>query len=367
MLTKADDFPVHQTPEPIAYAGSDRNFYDRYFFNGYDRDCGCFFAAALGVYPHLNVMDASFSVVHEGVQENLHASREMHGERIDTEVGPIRVEVVEPLRTLRVISESREHGMACDLVFDARAAAIEEPRFVYRQGPRTIMDYTRLTQSGVWSGWYEAAGVRVEVDPRLFSGVRDRSWGVRPVGAGDPQPVAPAPDPQFYWLWAPFNFEGFSTFFHENADAEGRPWNKAAVVQSVGATDSERIERCSASVEFRPGTRHARRATIEFAGAEGGATLEIEPRLQFYMSGLGYVGSEWAHGLHKGELAVGHDRYVHSDVDENDLAFLHVQALSAARYSDRAGGVFEGAGVLEQLVLGPHAPSGFKEFLDPAR
>ncbi len=35
MLTKADDYPVHQLPEPIATSGTDRNFYDRYFFNGY--------------------------------------------------------------------------------------------------------------------------------------------------------------------------------------------------------------------------------------------------------------------------------------------------------------------------------------------
>ena len=62
MLTKADDYPVHQLPEPIATAGTDRNFYDRYFFNGYTPDGELFFAAALGVYPHLNVMDAAFSV-----------------------------------------------------------------------------------------------------------------------------------------------------------------------------------------------------------------------------------------------------------------------------------------------------------------
>lgn len=35
MLSKGDDFPLHQTAEPVAYAGTDRNFYDRYFFNGY--------------------------------------------------------------------------------------------------------------------------------------------------------------------------------------------------------------------------------------------------------------------------------------------------------------------------------------------
>ncbi|MDG1007960.1 MAG: hypothetical protein P8P44_07055, partial [Alphaproteobacteria bacterium] len=54
MLTPADDYPLHQTPEPMAYAGSDRNFYDRFFFNGYSADGAVFFAAALGVYPQLN-------------------------------------------------------------------------------------------------------------------------------------------------------------------------------------------------------------------------------------------------------------------------------------------------------------------------
>ena len=75
MLTKADDYPIHQLPEPIATAGTDRNFYDRYFFNGYAADGMTFFAAALGVYPHLNVMDASLTVIVDGVQHNLRGSR----------------------------------------------------------------------------------------------------------------------------------------------------------------------------------------------------------------------------------------------------------------------------------------------------
>jgi len=84
MLSKADDYPVHQLPEPIATSGTDRNFYDRYFFNGYAPDASTFFAAALGVYPHLNVMDAAFSVIDGGVQRNLHGSRILHVERRDT-------------------------------------------------------------------------------------------------------------------------------------------------------------------------------------------------------------------------------------------------------------------------------------------
>ena len=75
MLTKADDFPIHQTPEPVAHAGTDRNFYDRYFFNGYSPDGATYFAVAFGVYPHLNIADAHFSVIRDGVQHCVHASK----------------------------------------------------------------------------------------------------------------------------------------------------------------------------------------------------------------------------------------------------------------------------------------------------
>ena len=111
MLSKADDYPIHQTAEPIAYAGTDRNFYDRYFFNGYSPDGSVFFAAALGVYPALNVMDGAFCVVVDGVQHNLRVSRILHMERMDTRVGPFSVSVVEPLRRLRVQVERNEHGI----------------------------------------------------------------------------------------------------------------------------------------------------------------------------------------------------------------------------------------------------------------
>ncbi len=125
MLSKADDYPIHQLPEPIATAGTDRNFYDRYFFNGYAMDGSVFFAAALGVYPHLNVMDASFSAIVDGVQHNLRTSKLLNMERMDTVVGPISIEVVEPLKTLRLRVADNEHGIKADVTFHARALPVE--------------------------------------------------------------------------------------------------------------------------------------------------------------------------------------------------------------------------------------------------
>ncbi|HEY1632396.1 MAG TPA: hypothetical protein VGF56_13845 [Rhizomicrobium sp.] len=365
MLSKADDYPVHQLPEPIATAGTDRNFYDRYFFNGYAKDGETFFAAALGVYPHLNVMDAAFSVIHEGVQRNLHASRLLAMERMDTHVGPIAVEVIEPLKKLRVKVGANEHGIEADLVFAARAPAVEEPRFTYRQGPRTMLDYTRLTQNGAYEGSLSIKGKRV--DATGFTGTRDRSWGVRPIGAQDPQGVAPPRLPQFYWLWAPLNFEDRFMLYHDNADASGKPWNTASVIGELGEREAVHMASCKSKLDFKSGTRHAKGAVIETTDPDGGDwRVELKPKYNFYMSGIGYMNPDWGHGQYKGENALGYDEYETAHVDETDPRFLHVQAISTAKLTGPNGLVRDGIGVLEQLIIGPHAPSGFKEVFDPA-
>src|SRR5205823_11681705 len=97
MLSRADDYPIHQLPEPIATSGTDRNFYDRYFFNGYTPDGNLFFAIAHGVYPHLNVTDVAFSVILKGVQHNLPTSRLLKMERMDTAGRPIVIEDLDRL------------------------------------------------------------------------------------------------------------------------------------------------------------------------------------------------------------------------------------------------------------------------------
>src|SRR4051794_36190094 len=159
MLTRGDDYPIHQTPEPIAYAGSDRNFYDRYFFNGYSPDGSEFVAVAFGGYPALNVADAHVSIIRGDNQRCPHAPRILGMGRVELSVGPVRIEVIEPLQKLRVTLE-RAEGLACDLTFEGRAFPIEEPRFVKRNGPRLFMDYPRLTQNVRVTGWIEADGER---------------------------------------------------------------------------------------------------------------------------------------------------------------------------------------------------------------
>ncbi len=365
MLTKADDYPIHQTAEPIAYSGTDRNFYDRYFFNGYSQGGELFFAAALGVYPHLNVIDASFCVVREGKQHNVHASRCLHMERMDTRVGPITVEVLEPLRRLRVKVDAADHGVRADLVFTARARVIEEPRYTRRNGPRTFFDLTRMTQNGTYQGWVEVAGSRVEVRPERFLGTRDRSWGVRQVGMQDPQPHAPAVLPQFYWLWAPLNFDDAVFLYDVNQDADGVAWHQSAFVGAIGDVDAEAMALADSRVVLKPGTRHASSATLHLKRPSGSEIeVELTPRWQFYMAGLGYFNPEWGHGAYTGEDRTGFDVYDLSALDESLPIHLHVQAFCEARLRE-GGKTKHGVGVLEQLFLGPHGPAGLVGLFDP--
>ncbi|WP_446654987.1 hypothetical protein [Blastomonas sp.] len=361
MLTKGDDFPLHQTAEPIAYSGTDRNFYDRYFFNGYNPDGSGFFALAFGVYPHLDIADASFSCIRNGVQHNLHASRELGMERMDLQVGPIRIEVFEPLKLLRVQVDGE--GIRADLIFTGRAFPIEEPRFTFRNGPRTFMDYTRMTQNGHYTGWIEVDGERIEVAPGC-SGTRDRSWGVRPVGAADMQPHSASRQPCFFWQWTPVNLETRSLFFHVNAHRSGTPWNTRAAIAPDGAAHDGFAETPAARMvtHHQPGTRWPSGGELAIETENGPLTVRFEPVQRFQMRGLGYTCPRWGHGLHHGALAVEREDFELAALDPlaPDMGNLHVQILCRVTTSDGESGM----GTFEQLVLGPYDPWGLTGYVD---
>ena len=354
-LSRGDDYPIHQTPDPIAYSGTDRNFYDRYFFNGYAPDGSGFFAMAFGVYPHLDVADAHFCVIRDGVQHCLHASRKMGMERMELSCGPVRIDVIEPLQRLRVIIEGE--GISADFTFTGRAFPIEEPRFIWRVGPRTVMDYTRLTQNGHYQGWIEVNGKREALAPGTM-GTRDRSWGVRPVGASDPQFGGGVP--QFFWQWTPVNLPTRSLFFHLNAHADGTPWNTRAVIapDGNGPEAFTEVHEPQMDAQPMPGTRWPGEGHLRI----GEEQFRFEPVSRFQMRGLGYTSPKWGHGLDHGILEVEREDISLDTIDPARPDNLHVQML--CKVTGPAGE--QGMGVFEQLAIGDYAPLGLKGLADPA-
>jgi hypothetical protein len=131
---------------------------------------------------------------------------------------------------------------------------------------------------------------------------------------------------------------------------------------------AQEMDRVHYEIAYLPGSRHAKSFSIFFETRKGEKTrIDLTPKFHFYMQGIGYGHPEWSHGAHKGDNAMGYDEYKLSDVTSYAPPNLHIQAFSDAVMTLPDGSKREGCGILEQLVIGPHAPSGFKDILDPAK
>ncbi len=363
MLTRYDDYPIHQTPAPIAQTVSgDPNHYDRYWFNGYARDASFFLGGAMGHYPNRGVIDAAFSVIHDGVQHSVFASGRMPVDRATT-VGPLTVEVIEPLRRLRYVVAANDTGLTADVSFHARTEAIEEPRQHNVRNNVTMMDYTRLTQWGAWEGTITLpSGVTLDLDPSSTYATRDRSWGVRPVGqqlANNFEPDAP----QIFWLWAPLHFDDCCTHFGAFERADGERWFETAMIVPLldNGADAEHLGRTEYTIEWMPERREMQSARITLARKDGTAlpTIELERLYAFRMRGIGYMHPHFAHGSNHGALEVGGESIKLDEFEPLVPSNIHVQTVCRVRMGDK-----EGIGVLEQLAFGPHDPTGLTGLID---
>jgi hypothetical protein len=95
----------------------------------------------------------------------------------------------------------------------------------------------------------------------------------------------------------------------------------------------------------------------------GGAntTLELETVLRFNMNGLGYAHPRWGHGIWQGELAVEGESWKESDLQPGNPFHQHLHNLVRAKLGSKSG-----VGLLEQILLGPHAGYGFTSLVDGA-
>ncbi len=374
MLSRFDDYPIHQTSEPLAHhSSSDRNVYDRYWFNGYTADGEFYFGIGAAVYPNLGIMDCAFSIVRDGVQYAFRASRRAPREPSIVEVGPFRIHILEPMRRLRVTIDDNETGIACDLAWTPRTANVQEGHQTLRRGNRVLMEATRFDQFGRWEGEIRYDGRSLRVDPARVYGTKDRSWGIRPVGPQDPGGAPVYELPQIFFLWSPIHWRDRCTLVGIFDDVDGRRWHwdgavlpaydRLEDVPEVEDPATRHFVGVDHRVEYVPGTRRARAAELTLV--EPGAVrraVTLEPILCFRMKGLGYTHPEWGHGVWKGELAIAGESWRSDDLDPAALDNQHVQQVVRARCDGE-----EGIGVLEQLALGPYAPYGFSGFLDPAR
>ena len=156
--------------------------------------------------------------------------------------------------------------------------------------------------------------------------------------------------PQFYWLWAPVNFGDVCTHFDVNEHGDGQQWHRSGYVIPVLpdaaadpvldtgglAVSAEPMSNVKCTIDWEPAhvARHAcphRDVAVERESAQG----RPRPIATFQMMGIGYFHPEWAHGVFKGDLAVGGDRWDVSALDPLAIQNVHIQALCRARLTGR--------------------------------
>ena len=226
-------------------------------------------------------------------------------DRMEHQVGSYRIEVVEPLRKLRVVLEETE-GIAVDLTWEGSFDVVQELPHVMRQGSGTTLDAQRFAQVGTWEG--------IDRDRRRRTSRSRRTAGSAPAtgrGAsgrvGEAAPAGKPADPPFegmWWLYVPIRFDEFCVCLIIQETPDGyRTLNDCTRVWKDGRVEQlgwPRVE-----IRYASGTRMPTGATITCHDARRARTWSLEVTLEARRSpihvGGGYGGdSDWTHGVWKG-------------------------------------------------------------------
>ena len=270
----------------------------------------------LGKYQNRGVIDGFGGVSRGREQWTVRGSRELRTAPEDTAVGPVRMEVVEPLRQLRFVLEPND---VQPISFDVTLAGVTPPYFEERnlvrnrRSGRIDVDVIRYHQGGWATGTVTVAGETHELAPGEWFGFRDHSWGVRQAigeAPGDliPTPGAPA-DARGGMKWAPAFLQRPDGSYYETAlfVVEG-PWAYSSAYLNDDAGGQQPVARVTPHIEYDPRTRFVRGGHLTLDLHDGDQrTIEVEALGEsgFFLKTAGY--GDWAghkHGSWKGKLHV---------------------------------------------------------------
>ena len=362
MPTPLDEYPIHQAPLPMdRVASSDRNFYDRCYLNVHDRTGEIFLVTGLGVYPNLGVIDAYAAARLGDRVWSVRFSDALAERSLDQRVGGYRIEVVEPLRRLNLSCESPDASIDFDLHWTGAFPAVAEEPHLLLAGRRPVLDASRFSQVGSWSGRLRVGDSEFAVTSDRWAGVRDRSWGIRPVGEPEP-PGRSAAEPigGFWWVYAPLRFGSCAVIviLQENPDGY-RTLNDARRVWPDGRVDQLGWPRVD--IRYRSGTRHPESARIYLTQRDGTPlTLDLETVTSVPLHvGAGYTGDpDWSHGRWMGR---GWSSCAVYDLSDPAVTGRIPFGVTDHLVRARLGGE-EGWGMFEHASMGRHDPTGFEDW-----
>jgi hypothetical protein len=374
-LTRHDEWPRHQTGATFdVVADQSPHWSDGYYFTLGDAAGDVAFFMGFRLYPNNDVLDCFACVSHAGRQHNMRYSRRLRPAIDELTCGPMSVEIIEGLRTLRTVAAPNGFGISFDILWEGFAPPYNENYILQFSGGRKVSERSNYDQCSLVSGTLEIDGSRFEVDHQSWVGVRDHSWGVGSVGGikhPDAAPLVDPPPPFGLRQWCVFKFDDRAIFyqFHHSAAGETTKFESRVMYPYGAAREPWSYRAISHDLNFvELDGRRLRRlvdGTIELHRPDGGADrFRIETISDpVYLQGGGYWRSfddGRGRGVFRGEYAEEGEVWdvSHPTAVDDPKGLLRLRADSYAetwgRWEslDRPGEV--GHGHLECVVTGAY-------------
>jgi hypothetical protein len=322
-ITPADEFFHHQIVDSFAsVATTDLAWTEKVCAMAMARDGSLQLGFGLGKYTNRNVMDGYAAISRGTEQVTVRGSRRLDPEPDTTVIGPIRYEIVEPLKKIRFICEPNEtQPIAFDWLFEAVAPCVFEERTFQRRVYRVSAELIRYHQTGVCSGWVEVDGVRTEITPDTWVSTRDHSWGVR-YDVGQPltdlEPGFPTEQLRWTMAWSPTLFERadgsrYATHLHYTIfDVPGH--SSKSVMGGIEHPDGtiDRWVDVVPELSYHPVNRRLQGGRITLTTADGGSkaySVEVMGDTGVHLGAGLYFGFKGHHhGDWRGDLVVEGER-----------------------------------------------------------
>lgn len=177
-LTAMDEFFVHQIPEPLPNVAVHHDHWrESLFFVCFDpADPQDVVILTMAHYPRREIVDALQMGKIGGERVGGFYHRPYDGDPHTLEVGPIRIDIVEPFEMV-TLHAGEEANVQLDITFTARTQAYGLRRGTMKAGHEIIWDQSHMVQSGTYNGTYTHNGTTHTIED--WWGQRDHSWGIR--------------------------------------------------------------------------------------------------------------------------------------------------------------------------------------------
>ena len=326
----------------------------------------------LGKYQNRGIIDGFGGVSRGREQWTVRGSRELASAPEELGVGPVQMEVVEPLKQMRFRLEPNDvQPISFDIVLSAVTPPFFEERNLVRnrRTGRIDVDVIRYHQGGWASGTVTVDGETHEVRPDEWFGFRDHSWGVRQA-IGEPlTDLIPSseipPGTRGGMKWSPAFFQRPDGTYYETAIfvVEGAWEYSSAYINDANGSQLP-VRSVSPRMQYDTRTRYVAGGELQLtmeSGEQRVIEVEVLGDSGFFLKTAGY--GAWdghKHGSWKGRLHIDGEYIADCASDEN-LARLGQFRDTPIRVRD---GDAVGYGIMESLIGGVWPELGLTEESD---